>query len=130
MQHPLNCYTKVDEIKKFTRDERINKLMNNIVEISSNLKLTSREVRRAPWKLLYKPGEKEFRIQALVDSAGAFASGAEYMDATALRLKKMIEEAKETQTVDAEKINSMLAELEASFQQFKIAEKKFWNELE
>ena len=121
--------TTINEFKKFTKDERIEKLLDNTVEVSTNLKLTSQEVRRAPWKLLYKPSEKEFRIQALIDSAGAFASGAESLDTTALRLRKLINEMDEGQEVDKDRVNSMLIELESSFDQFKKAEKKFWDEL-
>ena len=119
----------LNEFKKFTKDERIEKLLDNTVEVSTNLKLTSQEVRRAPWKLLYKPSKKEFRIQALIDSAGAFASGAETLDTTALRLQKLINEMNESPEIDRDRVNSMLIELESSFDEFKKAEKKFWDEL-
>lgn len=119
----------LQNLKEFGDDERIDKIMGNITEVSVNLKLTSQEVRRAPWKLLYKPKAKEFRIQALVDSAGAFAAGAERLDYTALRLQKLIAAADDKALVEKEHIKSMLAELEVSFEQFKKAEQKFWEEL-
>ncbi|MFC1739732.1 MlaD family protein [Planctomycetota bacterium] len=115
--------------KEITEDERIDKTINNISEVSTNLKLTSQEVRRAPWKLLYKPKEKEFKIQALVDSAGAFAVSAERLDNAALRLQKLITPAKDKEVVDEERISSMVAELETSFEKYREAEKKFWDEL-
>ena len=105
-------------------------MMQNLTETSSNLKLATQEIRRAPWKLLYKPGEKEFRIQALVDSAATFASGAETLDSTSLRLRRLMDEMNESQEVDKERIDAMLIELENSFKQFQKAEMMFWQELE
>ncbi len=119
----------INNIKEFTEDERIDRIVGNLNEVSVNLKLTTQEVRRAPWKLLYKPKPKEFRIQALVDSAGAFAAGAEQLDSTALRLQAMAEKSADDTKIDQEKIESMVAELQASFERFKEAEKEFWEQL-
>lgn len=116
-------------LQKFTGDERIERIKNNIAEVSVNLKLTSQQVRRAPWKLLYKPKRKEFRIQALVDSAGAFAAGAERLDSTALRLQKLLATTSDQQLIGRDKIKSMISQLEASFEQFQKVEQKFWEEL-
>ena len=116
-------------LKELTGDERIDRIIGNVTAVSSNLKLTAQEVRRAPWKLFYKPEQKEFRIQALVDSAGAFAAGAERLDNTALRLQKLMSASGDKLQVDKDRIESIFSELEASFEQFKIAEQKFWEEL-
>jgi small-conductance mechanosensitive channel len=121
--------TTLKDLKAITGDERIDRIIGNVNVVSSNLKLTAQEVRRAPWKLFYKPEEKEFRIQALVDSAGAFAAGAERLDNTALRLQKLMSVSDDELQVDKERIESIFSELEASFEQFKIAEQKFWEEL-
>ena len=121
--------TTLKDLKAITGDERIDRIIGNVNVVSSNLKLTAQEVRRAPWKLFYKPEEKEFRIQALVDSAGAFAAGAERLDNTALRLQKLMSASEDELQVDKERIESIFSELEASFEQFKIAEQKFWEEL-
>jgi hypothetical protein len=124
-----NVQSTIKNIKEVTDDERIDMIISNISEVSVNLKLTAQEVRRAPWKLFYKPKKKEFKIQALVDSAGAFAAGAERLDSTALRLQRLIAAADDKQQVDKDKIESMVSELESSFQQFQEAERKFWEEL-
>ena len=116
-------------IKELIEDERIDSIISNISEVGVNLKLTSQEVRRAPWKLLYKPKQKEYKIQALLDSAGAFAAGAERLDNTAMRLNKLVTASDSKSWGDIDKIESMVSELEASFEQFQKAEKKFWEEL-
>ena len=102
---------------------------DNLNEVSINLKLTTQEVRRAPWKLLYKPKPREYKIQALVDSAGAFAAGAESLDSTAVRLKKLADEYDDQDQIDREKIESMVLELQASFEEFQEAERIFWEKL-
>ena len=120
----------LENVKALTGDERIDRIMSNVAEVSVNLKLTTREVRRAPWKLLYRPGQKEFKIQALVDSAGAFAAGAERLDSAAMNLKKIVAGVGDKPATDIDRIEAMLAELEASFGQFQKAERKFWEQLE
>jgi len=117
------------DLQRFTGDERIDRIIKNIDEVSINLKLTSREVRRAPWKLLYKPKRKEFRIQALVDSAGAFAAGAERLDSAALRLQKLLATTDDKRMIYGDQVKSMVSELETSFEQFQKAERKFWEQL-
>ena len=124
-----SAQSTLTNLKAITGDERIDRIISNVTAVSSNLKLTSQEVRRAPWKLFYKPEEKEFRIQALVDSAGAFAAGAERLDNTALRLQKLMSVTGDKPQVDKDRIESIFSELEASFEQFQKAEQKFWEEL-
>ncbi len=119
----------VEDIKELVEDERIESIISNISEASINLKLTTREVRRAPWKVLYKPKQKEYKIQALIDSAGAFAAGAERLDNTAMRLNKLVTASDGKSQLDIDKIKSMVSELETCFEQFQKAEKKFWDEL-
>ncbi|MCF7957934.1 MAG: hypothetical protein K9M57_05730 [Phycisphaerae bacterium] len=115
------------DVMAINRD-RIDQLIGNITEVSVNLKLVSREVRRAPWKLLYKPSEKEQKIQHLVDSAGAFAAGAERLDHTASRLELLMK-GSGTDVTDSDVIQNILTELESSFKQFQKAEQKFWEDL-
>jgi uncharacterized protein YoxC len=119
----------LNNLKEISGDERIDRIISNIHEVSTNLKLTSQEVRRAPWKLIYEPKQKEFKIQAMVDSAGAFAAGAERLDSTALRLQKLIAATEDKPLIDKDQIESMVSELEASFEQFQKVEQKFWEEL-
>jgi hypothetical protein len=116
-------------LQRFTGDERIERMLSNFAEASINVKLATRKVYQAPWLVLYKPGRKEFRIHALVNSAGAFAAGAEQLDSTALRLKQLLAETDDKQLIGRDKIKSMVSQLEASFKQYQEAEQKFWEEL-
>ena len=114
--------------------ESVDRMIGNLTEVSVNFKMASREIRRAPWMLLYKPKKGELQIQGLVDAAGNFAAGAERLDETTLRLRALITGAgqatgQET-AVDKERLKAMLADLETTFERFKEAEQKFWKEVE
>ncbi len=124
-----NARAALKNLKELTGDERINRIIGNISEVAVNLKLTSQEVRRAPWKLFYRPKKKESDIQALVDSAGAFAAGAERLDSAALRLQKIIATTDDQLLIDKDRIKSMVSEIETTFEQFQEAERKFWEDL-
>ncbi len=110
--------------------DKIDALIDNMTEVSTNLKLVSREVRRAPWRLLYKPQQKEMEIQATIDTAAAFAAGAERLDNAANSLKKAIGQLGQNAGENRDKIKNLLADLENSFDQFHKAEKKLWQDMD
>ncbi|MBN2844079.1 MAG: hypothetical protein JXM68_13410, partial [Sedimentisphaerales bacterium] len=82
------------------------------------------------WRLLYKPQQKEMEIQATVDTAAAFAAGAERLDNAANSLKKAIGQLGQNAGENSDKIKNLLADLENSFDQFHKAEKKLWHDME
>ncbi len=133
-----SAVVSLDNIKELTANlkglvsnnrEQIDLVVNNITELSSNLKLVSRDVRRAPWKLLYKPKKDELRLQGVVDSAGAFASGAEQLNNVSLRLQKLIAAGGDT-VLDNDDVKALLGELKTSFSNFQKAEKELWEKLD
>ncbi|MBN1846935.1 MAG: hypothetical protein JW810_14710, partial [Sedimentisphaerales bacterium] len=67
--------------------ETVNQIIRNLNEVGVNLKMASREVRLAPWKLLRKPDPGELEIQGLMIAAGSFAVGAERLEETVSRLR-------------------------------------------
>jgi len=124
-----NARAALKNLRQYTGDERIDRIIGNINEVTVNLKLTSQEVRRAPWKLLHRPKKKESEMQALVDSAGAFAAAAERLDSAALRLHRLTTTTDDQLLIDKDRIKSMVSELETSFEQYRQAEQKFWEDL-
>ena len=124
----------LENIKALTETLVINrdlveKIIRNFNEVSVNLKTASREIRRAPWRLLYKPKKGELHIQGLIDSAGDFATAAELLDNASLRLRATVDTAA-AEGIDDEQVPAMISELEGSFERFKEAEAKFWDELD
>jgi hypothetical protein len=130
--------TAAANLKSFTGDARemlvanrdtIDGMIRNLSEVSVNLKMASREVRQAPWKLLYKPTKSEMQFQGVVDAADSFAAGAERLDNATTRLKSLMQQSESRAPIDRERINNILADLETSFEQFHKAENKLWEEL-
>ena len=121
----------MDQAKQLLTVNRpaIDKTIASLAELSTNLKMVSREVRRAPWKLIYKPDKDEIELQSLIDSAGAFASGAERLDDVSVRLHALLQTLESDMPAESQRIADMMAELQSSFGQFKKAEDKFWDEL-
>jgi len=111
--------------------DTIDRIIRNFNEMSVNLKIVSRDVRRAPWKLLYKPDEQEVQVQAVIDSTGSFVAGAERLDELALRLKSLLL-IPDTDRTPAHKdhIEAMIQQLESSFAEFKKVEEGLWKMLQ
>jgi len=114
--------TEVDMNKEF-----IDRIILNLNEMSVNLTEVSRAVRRAPWKLLYKPTGSEIKYQALIDSTENFVGGAERLDALAIHLKVLLQETPTPE--NQQRIEAMMKELERTFQTYKEAEEQFWEVL-
>ena len=123
-----------DELIKTTKEmilvnrPTVDDLVRNFQEVSINLKMASRQIRRAPWKLVYKPKKDELHIQGIIDSAGDFAAAAERLDNASLQLRAMVEHAGPTD-MNTEDIRKMIAELETTFERFRVAQERFWQEL-
>src|SRR6185436_1989455 len=91
-----------------------------------NLKAASSEIRRSPWRLLYKPGKGEMANLNLYDSARQFAEGANDMSdaATALR------DALASKDVDGKQLKVLVDRLDRSFEGFKQVETALWEKVQ
>ena len=108
----------------------ISSLVLNLNEISVNFKMASRDIRRAPWKLLYTPDESELKIQGLIEAADDFATGAEQLDDAAQRLQNLMTAGAADQIpIDKIIIQTIINDLKTSFDKFQNAENKFWKEI-
>src|SRR5690606_22892487 len=98
----------------------------SLKKTGDNLKAASAEIRRSPWRLLYKPGKNEMANLNLFDSARAFAEGAnDLADATtALR------DALQTQQLDDQQLRNLLERLDLTFQKFNQVEQELRNQVE
>ncbi len=129
LQQFKNLATEANE-RIVLNSARIDQLVSNITEVSVNLKLASREIRRAPWKLLYKPGKDEAQVQALIDSARDFSEGAEALYNMTLTLKAIARDAGETIAIDKEELNKIINELEAQFEKYPEIQQKLLDKIE
>ena len=51
-------------------------IISSLKATGDNLKAASEEIRRSPWRLLYKPSDTEMANLNVYDSARAFSDGA------------------------------------------------------
>ena len=91
-----------------------------------NLKAASAEIRRSPWRLLYKPGRGEMANLNLYDAARQFAEGANDMNdaATALR------DALASKEVDGKQLQALVDRLDKSFTGFRQVETALWDKVQ
>lgn len=76
------------EVDAWTTDVREG--LANARLTSQQLKLTSIEVRRSPWKLLYRPGTTELEHELLYESARSFAVAASDLKASSDALNRIL----------------------------------------
>lgn len=103
----------------------IERTLANLQLASGQLKLAMIEVRRSPWRLLYRPDKAEIADDNLYDAARSFAMGASALDATAASLRAMVED---PALDDAQTLKAMLDYLQAVFDKFREVETRFMDQ--
>jgi ABC-type transporter Mla subunit MlaD len=107
----------------------LEKMIANLRLTSDQLKLAAIEIRRAPWRLLYEPDEKELETENLYDAARSFALAAGTLDSTADSLRTLVERDSGRIDGEDENLKLMLDKLHQSFEQLSEAEARFWQAL-
>jgi ABC-type transporter Mla subunit MlaD len=92
---------------------------------AENLRLATSEIRRSPWRLLYKPSKDEMLNQDLFNATREFAEGAAQLADVATTLQGL----RDSGTATEAEINTVLQQLEESFKQFKNVEKRLYDEV-
>jgi ABC-type transporter Mla subunit MlaD len=90
---------------------------------SDNLKGASAEIRRSPWRLLYKPEAGEMANLNLFDATRQFAEGASSLDDATLALR----DALKNPNSDPKDIQKLINQLDQSFANFNLVEHKLWD---
>lgn len=101
---------------------RLDAIVASVKTTGDNLRAASAEIRRSPWRLLYKPNRGEMANLNLYDAARHFADGANDMSdaATALR------DALAAKDVDEKQLRAMVERLDRSFDSFQKVEAALW----
>jgi ABC-type transporter Mla subunit MlaD len=97
-------------------------IIASVKTTGDNLKMASAEIRRSPWRLLYKPEAGEMANLNLYDSARQFAEGANDLNDASQALR----DALNSKTADAQEVQRLVNRLEKSFGQFREVEGKLW----
>ena len=101
---------------------RIDEMVSSAKTASDNLKFATAEIRRSPWRLLYKPRANEMANLNLFDAARAFAEGANEMSDAATALRDALSDP----AAKPELIENLVQQLDKSFGQFKTVEDELW----
>jgi ABC-type transporter Mla subunit MlaD len=117
------------DIVSMNRDN-IDVMVTNMTQVSGNLKSMAQEVRRNPWRLLYKPSEKETRQQDIYDAARAFSEGASQLDTTVAKLSGLTKANPQGVPANDPVLQQVLKELKETFGKFTKVENALWNELQ
>ena len=101
---------------------KIDGMITSLKTTGDNLKFASSEIRRSPWRLLYKPGKGEMANLNLYDSARQFAEGANDLNDAASALR----DALANKEADEAQIKKLVERLDKSFANFGDVEEKLW----
>lgn len=97
--------------------------MANFRLASDQLAATLSEVRRSPWRLLYRPDKRELNFELLYDSARTYAAAVSDLRATSETLRVLAESS--ASQPDPARTADVVQELERSFDRYKQAEAEF-----
>jgi ABC-type transporter Mla subunit MlaD len=103
----------------------IDEAIDNLMLLSANLKAASLEIRRNPWRLVYRPSKEDLEKENLYDAARAFSNGAEQLDQALTKLQALPEDVR----ADDPSVQRIRRHLNNSFENFSQAEKALWQEL-
>ncbi|MBI1367331.1 MAG: hypothetical protein GC162_01615 [Planctomycetes bacterium] len=118
-----------EQLKGFAVTQRpsLERTVANMRITSDQLKLAAIEVRRSPWRLLYKPTEKELETDNMYDAARSFALAAASLNETADALTALVKESNGALAPNDENLTHILDNLRATFEKYSKAEKLFWD---
>jgi ABC-type transporter Mla subunit MlaD len=89
---------------------------------SDNLKNATAEIRRSPWRLLYKPAPNEMANLNLYDAAREFAEGANDLNDASLALR----DALQNKEADKDSVEKLMQRVNKSFEKFQEVEQRLW----
>ena len=102
-----NVKIATDQLSTMVVTQRpvIERMIANMRLTSDQLKLTAIEVRRSPWRLLYKPTVKELETDNLYNASRSFALAATTLESTAESLSALMNRyGKQINTADPDQI--------------------------
>jgi ABC-type transporter Mla subunit MlaD len=104
---------------------KINNIIASVKAAGDNLKAATSEVRRSPWRLLYKPRPNEMANLNLFDAARQFAEGASDLNDASIALRDALNDSK----ADPAQVQKLVDRLDQSFAGFKKVEDDLWQQV-
>ncbi|HWP39905.1 MAG TPA: MlaD family protein [Tepidisphaeraceae bacterium] len=104
---------------------KIEAMIASLKTTGENLKHASAEIRRSPWRLLYKPKPGELANLNLYDAARQFADGAGQLNDAALALRDALQDP----DVDEATVQKLMQKLDTTFTNFSSIEQELWEQV-
>lgn len=116
--------TKADSILGEQRPQ-IRASLANFRLASDQLRDTLIEVRRSPWRLLYRPDTRELEYELLYDAARAYAGAVTNLRSAA----ESLEAISASESPDRDDVRALTTEIERAFERYREAEEFFLQQL-
>ena len=107
----------------------IRKMFANVRLASDQLRDTLIEVRRSPWRLLYRPDTRELNFELLYDSARSYAGAVSDLRAASESLESLVDSGNNAQLLRDGSIDELLAEVQRAMTGYQAAEERFMSYL-
>ncbi len=116
-----------DEMRSVLVESRpeLLRTLANMRLASDQLKLTTIEVRQAPWRLLYQPGRKEFENELLFDTVRTYSTAVSDLRLAAETLRTVSEDPTATSGTTGPTVPDLVARLNEAFLRYESAEQSF-----
>ena len=101
---------------------KLDGMISSLKATGKNLEFATSEIRRSPWRLLYKPAPNEMANLNLYDAARQFAEGAIELNDASLALRDALKDGK----ADKESTEKLMTKLQTSFDNFQKVENQLW----
>ena len=126
-----NIDTSSEKIKTLlvTNSDSIDSMIDNMMLVSANLNAASKEIRRNPWRLFYKPDKKKTKEVNIYDAARAFDSGATQLNMVVTKLKAL-QQMDQNDPQVKKQIADIKAQLLESFKKFRKVEQTLWDQVD
>lgn len=105
----------------------IRRAMANARLASDQLRDLAAEVRRSPWRLVYRPNDRELDNELLYDSARLFASAVGDLHSTSEALQTVLDASPDA--APAQQVASLVEALDAAFARYREAEQALLDQL-
>jgi methyl-accepting chemotaxis protein len=97
---------------------RLDEIIKSANLASQNLAAASSEIRRSPWRLLYKPSDSEVANLNLYDAARQFAEASRKLQDSSMALRDTLQDPE----VNEESVKQLLRQLDIDFADYKKVE--------
>jgi ABC-type transporter Mla subunit MlaD len=108
-----------------TNRGKIDAMVTSLKATGKNLEAATIEIRRSPWRLLYKPAPNEMANLNLYDAARQFSDGATELNDASLALRDALKDGH----ADPQTVDKLIHRLQDTFSNFQKVEDDLWNKV-